>query len=57
VGITDAEMLAKEFAPEVSLLDLVNSPNHTIYLRLMVDGVVSRPFSAETLLPSCLSAS
>ena len=57
LGVADAEILAKEFAPEVSLLDLNNLPNHTIYLRLMVDGVVSRPFSAETLLPSCLSAS
>ena len=57
LGGADAEILAKEFAPEVSLLDLNNLPNHTIYLRLMVDGVVSRPFSAETLSPACLSAS
>jgi len=49
--------LAKEFAPEVSLLDLNNLPNHTIYLKLKVDGVVSRPLSAETLSPAYLSAS
>jgi hypothetical protein len=57
LGVADAEIVAKEFAPEVSLLDLNNLPNHTIYLKLKVDGVVSRPFSAETLSPACLSAS
>ena len=57
LGVADAEILAKEFAPDVSLLDLINLPNHTIYLKLEVDGVVSRPFSAETLSPACLSAS
>ena len=51
LGVADAEILAKEFAPEVSLLDLINLPNHNIYLKLMVDGVVSGPFSAETLAP------
>jgi hypothetical protein len=34
-----------------------NLPNHTIYLKLKVDGVVSRPLSAETLSPAYLSAS
>jgi hypothetical protein len=29
--------------------DLINLPNYHIYLRLMIDGVVSQPFSAETL--------
>jgi hypothetical protein len=30
-------------------VDLVSLPNHCIYLRLMIDGKVSTPFSAETL--------
>jgi hypothetical protein len=51
VGVPDAEILAKEFYPEVSEIDLINLPNYHIYLKLMVDGVVSRPFSATTLSP------
>jgi hypothetical protein len=50
VGMEDAEILAKEFYPEFAPVDLLNLPNHSIYLRLMVDGRVSSPFSAETVL-------
>jgi len=52
VGMEDAEILAKEFYPEFTPVDLVSLPNYSIYLRLMVDGKVSNPFSAETLQPS-----
>lgn len=55
LGLPDAEILAKEFAPEFSAYDLMNLPNHQIYLKLMVDGVVSKPFSAETIRSSELS--
>lgn len=51
VGAADAEFLEQEFAPEFEVQDMVNLPNRTIYLKLMVDGVVSRPFSATTLPP------
>ncbi len=51
VGATDAEFLEKEFFPEFMQQDLVNLPNYHIYLKLMVDGVTSRPFSAVTLPP------
>jgi len=27
-------------------------PNHHIYLRLMIDGAPSKPFSAVTMLPN-----
>jgi type IV secretory pathway VirB4 component len=50
VGMEDAEILAREFYPGFAPVDLVSLPNHCIYLRLMVDGVVSSPFSAETVL-------
>src|SRR5215471_6082656 len=50
LGLTDAEILAGEFYPEFSSKDLINLPNYHIYLRLMIDGVVSQPFSAGTLL-------
>jgi hypothetical protein len=49
VGASDAQILEKEFAPEVSAIDLLRLPNHEIYLKLMVNGVVSSPFSAGTL--------
>ena len=37
--------------PEFYLNDLVNLPKYNIYLKLMIDGVSSRPFSAATLPP------
>ena len=49
VGPTDARILAQEFAPEFEASDLTNLPNHEIYVRLMVDGSVTRPFSGETV--------
>lgn len=51
VGAGDAEFLEKEFFPEFGQPDLIGLPNYCIYLKLMVDGVTSRPFSAATLPP------
>ncbi|MBP6884269.1 MAG: type IV secretion system DNA-binding domain-containing protein [Candidatus Pacebacteria bacterium] len=51
IGAADAEYLEQEFEPEFTPQDMVNLPNYTIYLKLMVDGVTSRPFSAKTLTP------
>ena len=51
VGAYDAEFLEKEFDPEFAIRDLVNLENYNIYLKLMIDGVSSRPFSATTLPP------
>lgn len=60
VGPPDAEILARELYPYLSSLDLTNLPNHGIYLRLMIEGAVSPPFSAETVtaseLPFCWAA-
>jgi hypothetical protein len=49
VGVRDAKVLADEFFPEFSIEDLVSLPKYHIYLRLMIDWVVSRGFSAVTL--------
>ena len=49
VGAKDAPLLAAELAPKFEPEDLVNLPNYNIYLRLMIDGQVSKPFSAETV--------
>ncbi|MCL5004592.1 MAG: type IV secretory system conjugative DNA transfer family protein, partial [Patescibacteria group bacterium] len=51
VGAADAEFLEKELEPDFTIEDVVNLPNRQIYLKLMVDGVTSRPFSANTLPP------
>jgi len=51
VGAEDAPYLAKEFLPKFDVEDLINLPNYHIYLKLMIDGVPSQPFSATTLGP------
>ncbi|MGA7673817.1 MAG: TraM recognition domain-containing protein [Rhizomicrobium sp.] len=49
VGPEDATILADEFQPKFNVLDLLNLQNRDIYLKLMIDGTPSRPFSARTL--------
>ncbi|MEK7116804.1 MAG: type IV secretion system DNA-binding domain-containing protein [Patescibacteria group bacterium] len=51
VGSYDAEILEKEFAPTFTMEDIVNLGFVQIYLKLMIDGVASQPFSATTLPP------
>ena len=51
VGAEDAEYLEEEFTPEIIAQDLVNLGKYNVYLKLMIEGVAGRPFSAETLLP------
>ena len=51
VGAYDAEVLEKEFAPQFTAEDIVNLGIYQIYLKLMIDGISSAPFSATTLPP------
>jgi hypothetical protein len=51
LGPRDALAMAGEFEPKLEANDLVNLPNHQIYLKLMIDGAPSQPFSADTLRP------
>jgi DNA helicase HerA-like ATPase len=51
LGQEDAEILEKEFHPVFNQEDILNLPNHHIYLKLMIDGTASQPFSAKTLPP------
>ena len=51
IGASDAEIFAQEFVPEFKLTDFTNLPNFHIYLKLMIDGKISQPFSAVTLPP------
>lgn len=53
IGTADAEILAQEFAPEITMQNLVNLPNYQLYLKMMIDGKISPPFSAETINAFC----
>lgn len=54
IGVVDARLLEKEFFPKFHAEDVVNLRNYDIYLKLMIDGTISKPFSATTILPSDL---
>jgi CxxC-x17-CxxC domain-containing protein len=51
VGAADAEELVKEFTPVFTEEDIVNLPKYEMYLKLMIDGIASDPFSAKGLPP------
>jgi type IV secretory pathway TraG/TraD family ATPase VirD4 len=51
VGAEDAPYLAREFEGRFEQSDLMRLENYHIYLRLMIDGMPSKPFSAVTLRP------
>jgi type IV secretory pathway TraG/TraD family ATPase VirD4 len=51
VGAEDAPYLVREFVERFEEIDIMQLPNYRIYLKLMIDGMPSRPFSAVTLAP------
>ena len=51
VGSQDAKVLEEEFTPVFMSNDFVELSKYDCYLRLMIDGVASRPFSATTFPP------
>jgi type IV secretory pathway TraG/TraD family ATPase VirD4 len=51
VGAEDAPYLEQEFGERFDQFDLTQLRNHHIYLKLMIDGQPSIPFSATTLPP------
>lgn len=52
VGAFDAEYLEKEFMPEFTETDLVNLDKYNAYIKLMINGVTSKPFSMQTIPPT-----
>jgi len=48
LGPLDSRIMANLLGPEITEFDLMNLPNHDIYVRLMVGGKLSSVFSAET---------
>jgi CxxC-x17-CxxC domain-containing protein len=51
IGAEDAEFMEPEFLPDFEATDLVGLGKYNIYLKLMVNGIAERPFSAQTLTP------
>lgn len=49
VGAYDAEFLEREFAPYFTETDLVNLDKYHAYIKLMIDGTASKPFSMTTI--------
>ena len=43
--------MVREFAGYLEEIDLLQLPNHRIYLKLLIEGSPSKPFSAITLMP------
>ncbi|MBU0732233.1 type IV secretion system DNA-binding domain-containing protein [Patescibacteria group bacterium] len=52
VGANDAEELEKEMAPAFTAQNLVNIEKYNFFLKLMINGVSSSPFSAIGLPPA-----
>jgi hypothetical protein len=51
IGPDDAEILAKEFAPTFGSFDLLNVPQFTCYMKLLIDNTASKPFNMNTYPP------
>ncbi|MFH1353877.1 MAG: CxxC-x17-CxxC domain-containing protein [bacterium] len=52
VGAADAEFLEKEYAPYFTETDLVNLDKYNAYIKLMINGITSKPFSMQTIEPT-----
>ena len=48
VGVADASAMARQLG-QIEPSDLINLPNYRMYCRVMVDGLVSKAFSARSL--------
>jgi hypothetical protein len=46
IGAEDAKYLSQEFFPVFDESDLIHLPKYSMYLKLMIDGATSKPFSA-----------
>lgn len=52
IGIEDAEILAKQFAPVFDAFDLVNQGRFNAYVKLLIDNSAAKSFSLRTFPPS-----
>ena len=51
LGTPDAKALAAEFAPYFTDTDIISLERFHVYIKLMMNGMTSLPFSAKILLP------
>ncbi len=52
IGVEDADVLAKEFAPVFSSYDLINIEQYNAYVKLLIDNAAARPFNLRTQAPA-----
>lgn len=52
IGVEDAEVIAKQFAPVFNEYDLVNIDRWHAYVKLLLNSSVTRPFDIDTLPPT-----
>ncbi len=51
LGAPDAKELANEFAPYFTADDIISLERFHVYMKLMIDGMTSHPFSSRILVP------
>jgi len=51
IGVEDAEIIAKEFAPVFNEYDVINIDKYHAYVKLLIDNAPSKPFIMQTYLP------
>ena len=51
LGAPDAAVLAPEFEPTFEANDLITLDKYNVYVKLMIDGMTSQPFSGVTMPP------
>lgn len=51
IGVEDADILQKEFAPVFGAYDLVNVEQYTAYTKLLIDNTACKPFNMTTYPP------
>jgi hypothetical protein len=53
LGLTDAKVMAQEFYPVFTTEDFTSLAHYHIYVRLLINGKISKPFSAKTIPSDC----
>lgn len=51
IGVEDAEMVAKEFAPVFNEYDVINIDKYHAYIKLLIDNAAAKPFQMATYAP------
>ncbi len=52
IGVEDAEIIAKEFAPVFSEYDVINVEKYTAYVKLLIDNTAAKAFNMRTYPPA-----